>query len=83
MNTMLGLRRDRYPCDHPVPYTLYTEPHRSLADPKEEFAFWDGRVWGSFVSGIEEIARGRRERRRWIDVDGNMHVEPNDQAGFA
>ena len=80
LNTVLGLRRDRYPCDHPVPYSLYTEPHRPLADPKEEFAFWDGRVWESFVRSIEEIASGRRDGRRWIDADGVMHVEPNDQA---
>jgi hypothetical protein len=79
-NTVPGLRRDRYPCDHPVPYTLYTEPHRPLADPKEEFAFWDERVWKSFVDSIAEVARGRRPKRRWIDKDGNMHAEHNDKA---
>jgi hypothetical protein len=53
---------------------------RALPDPKAEFAFWDERVWGSFSRSIEEVASWRRERRRWVDKDRVMHVEPNDEA---
>jgi hypothetical protein len=75
-----GLRRDRYPCDHPVPYWLYAEPHRALPEAQEEFAFWDERIWGGFGRSIEVVAGWRRERRCWIDANGSMQVEPNEEA---
>jgi hypothetical protein len=78
--TVLGLRRDRYPCDEPVPYSLYAVPHLVLPDPGKEFAFWEGRIWGEFARSIDEVARWRRHPRRWIDTEGKMHVEPNDAA---
>ena len=69
-----GLNRDRYPCDSPIPYWLYSEPHSPLADPHEEFAYWEKRIWQSFDSAVEEIASRPRIRRRWVAENGNKHL---------
>jgi hypothetical protein len=77
-NTPLGLRRDRYPCERPVPYWLYTEPHRTLPDGTKEFAYWDKFIWDSFASSVEQLASSLREKRRWVDEDGKKHVQPKE-----
>jgi hypothetical protein len=79
MEVAPGLRRDRYPFEHPVPYWLYAQPHRLLADPSEEFAYWDKHIWHSFDTAVEEIVRLPRKRRRWVDKEGVKHCEAREE----
>jgi len=38
-----------------VSYWLYSQPHRMLPDPEEDFKYWDQHIWASFANSVEDL----------------------------
>lgn len=75
-----GLSRDRYPCDPPTPYFLYTDPdHRPLGDADEEFAYWRQFIWEHFNGNADFSGGIPSKRRRWTDDAGKKREETQEE----
>lgn len=76
---VVGLNRDRYPCERPVAFWLYDESHEPFPNALDEFEYWKKHIWDGFEEAIAELVRTPRKRRRWADDSGNQICEPKEE----